>query len=245
MKLLTYRRAGAVRHGYLVDEQTVGELGDGDLGALLVAVNDLAAWRPPAGQRFALSGVQVLAPLLRPGKLLAAAANYQDHVTEAGGPPLDKTTLAPRLFLKPPTAIVGPDGAIPMPSVSRQVDWEAELAVVIGRVARDIDVDTADEIPDPQALPIALTVNGVTRQRSSTKNMIFSVAELVAFASRLMTLEPGDVLMTGTPAGVGATTGEYLSPGDEMTVLIDGVGSLTNRIVSADHPTVPDQEETL
>jgi 2-keto-4-pentenoate hydratase/2-oxohepta-3-ene-1,7-dioic acid hydratase in catechol pathway len=293
MKLLTYRRAGAVRHGYLVDEQTVGELGDGDLGALLAAVNDLAAWRPPAGQRFALSGVQVLAPLLRPGKLLAAAANYQDHVTEAGGPPLDKTTLAPRLFLKPPTAIVGPDGAIPMPSVSRQVDWEAELAVVIGRVARDIDADsaldvvagycaandvsarsmdygyarpgdgavdyfdwlagkwldgfaplgpwlvTADEIPDPQALPIALTVNGVTRQRSSTQNMIFSVAELVAFASRLMTLEPGDVLMTGTPAGVGATTGEYLSPGDEMTVLIDGVGSLTNRIVSADPPARP------
>ncbi|MEV0155820.1 fumarylacetoacetate hydrolase family protein [Micromonospora sp. NPDC050686] len=290
MKLLTYRRGGAVRHGHLVDSDTVAEWGDGDLGGPLAAVGDLAGWQPPTAQRFPLADVTVLAPLLRPGKLLGAAANYQDHVTESGAAPLDKSTLVPRLFLMPPTAIVGPHAPIPMPTVSSQVDWEAELAVVIGRTARDVGVDaalgvvagycvandvsarsmdygfdrggdkavdffdwlagkwldgfaplgpwlvTADEVPDPQALPIELTVNGVTRQSASTKDMIFSVAELVSFASRLMTLEPGDVLMTGTPAGVGATTGEYLSPGDEMTVHIDGLGSLTNCVVSADHP---------
>jgi len=290
MKLLTYRRAGVIRHGHLVDGETVVEWGDGDLAGSLVAVGDVSDWQPPAADRYPLAEVTVLAPLLRPGKLLGVAANYQDHVTESGAPPLDKSTLAPRLFLMPPTSIVGPDATIPMPTVSTQVDWEAELAVVIGRYARDADVDTAldvvagycvandvsarsmdygydrgsdkavdffdwlagkwldgfaplgpwlvtaDEVPDPQALPIELTVNGVTRQSASTKDMIFSVAELVSFASRLMTLEPGDVLMTGTPAGVGATTGKYLSPGDEMTVRIDGLGSLTNRVVSTGHP---------
>lgn len=298
MKLLTYRRGGVVRHGRLVDADTVAEWGDGDLIGPLTAIGDLAGWQPPAADRYPLADVTVLAPLLRPGKLLGAAANYQDHVTESGAPPLDKSALAPRLFLMPPTAIVGPDASIPMPTVSTEVDWEAELAVVIGRYAHDVDVDvaldvvagycvandvsarsvdygydrgsdkavdffdwlagkwldgfaplgpwlvTAGEVPDPQSLLIELTVNGVTRQRASTKDMIFSVAELVSFASRLMTLEPGDVLMTGTPAGVGATTGEFLSPGDEMTVQIDGLGSLTNRVVSADRPAHSDRKET-
>ncbi|MFY1669626.1 fumarylacetoacetate hydrolase family protein [Plantactinospora sp. WMMB334] len=295
MKLLTYRRAGAVRHGWLADDRTVGELGDGDLSTLLGTGTLAGSDRPagwPAGQRYPLAEVEVLAPLLRPGKLLGVAANYQDHVTESGAPPLDRSTLAPRLFLMPPTAIVGPDAPIPMPAVSDEIDWEAELGVVIGRVARDVPVGTAldavagycvandvsarsmrygfardrdaavtffdwlagkwldgfapygpwlvtaDEIGDPQDLTIELTVNGVTRQRGSTKDMIFSVAELVSFASRLMTLEPGDVLMTGTPAGVGATTGEFLAVGDEMTVRVEGLGSLTNRIVAAARPGI-------
>lgn len=287
MKLLTYRRAGAIRHGYCPDESTVHELGDGDLGGLIAAVRTFAGWTPPAaGSVYAVAEVEIQAPLLRPGKLLAVAANYQDHVAEGGGQPLDKSRLAPRLFLKPPTSIAGPGAQIPLPAISSQVDWEAELAVVVGEGGKDIPVDaalghvagyavsndvsarsvdygyprdtgeaavgyfdwlagkwpdgfcpfgpylvTADEVPDPQDLDVELTVNGVLRQKGNTADMIFGVAELIAFASRLMTLEPGDVVLTGTPAGVGAATGDFLTTGDEMTVRIAGLGELANRVV--------------
>jgi 2-keto-4-pentenoate hydratase/2-oxohepta-3-ene-1,7-dioic acid hydratase in catechol pathway len=282
MKLVSYVRDGAQRHGYLADADTVAELGDGDLEALIAAGLDY----PESGATYALSDVDLTAPLLRPGKLLAVAANYQEHVIEAGAAPLAKKTLAPRLFLKPPTAIIGPGGAIELPSVSSQVDWEAELAVVIGHRAKDVDeadalgivagyavandvsarsmdygfervagdaavnffdwlagkwpdgfapigpwLVTADEVPDPQDLPIELSVNGVVRQQGSTKQMIFGVAELVAFASRLMTLEPGDVLLTGTPSGVGVASGDFLAAGDRITVSIGGLGVLTNGVV--------------
>jgi 2-keto-4-pentenoate hydratase/2-oxohepta-3-ene-1,7-dioic acid hydratase in catechol pathway len=90
---------------------------------------------------------------------------------------------------------------------------------------------TADEVPDPQDLDVELEVNGTLRQKGSTADMIFTVAELVAFASRLMTLEPTDIIMTGTPAGVGAASGTYLVSGDQMTVRIAGLGTLTNRVV--------------
>lgn len=292
MRLVTYRRDGAVRHGRLAPDGTTGdadrlvELGDGDLTALVESVFPLTADAVPTGVGgYAVTDVELLAPLLRPGKLLAAAANYQDHVTESGGPPLDKSRISPRLFLKPPTSIVGPNATVPLPDVSGEVDWEAELSVVIGRRARHIGVDaaldvvcgymtsndvsarsidlgyerdtddkavwffdwlagkwcdgfaplgpwlvTADEVGDPQALSVELGVNGVTRQRASTRDMIFSVAELVAHASRLMTLEPGDVIMTGTPAGVGAATGDYLKPGDVMTVTVGGLGTLRNTV---------------
>ncbi|HTF06715.1 MAG TPA: fumarylacetoacetate hydrolase family protein [Asanoa sp.] len=299
MRLVTYRRAGAVRHGRLASDagdsgpqasrrgrvdtpsgHRVVELGDGDLEGYLTGRTGQTD-----GAEFALGEVELLAPLLRPGKLLAAAANYQDHVTETGAAPLDKSTLSPRLFLKPPTSIVGPDANVPLPAVSSEVDWEAELAVVIGRRVRDVaeadaldvvagymtsndisarsvdygfprDTDdkavwffdwlagkwldgfaplgpwlvTADEVPDPQALSIHLDVNGVTKQSGSTKDMIFSVAELIAHASRLMTLEPGDVILTGTPSGVGAVTGEFLTAGDVMTVVVGPLGQLRNTV---------------
>src|SRR4051794_20241738 len=133
MRLVTYRRAGQVRHGRLTDDDRVVEFGDGDLEGYLTGRTD-----DTGRLEVALADVELLAPLLRPGKLLAAAANYQDHVTETGGEPLDKSRLSPRLFLKPPTSIVGPDATIPLPSVSSEVDWEAELAVVIGRQVRDV-----------------------------------------------------------------------------------------------------------
>jgi 2-keto-4-pentenoate hydratase/2-oxohepta-3-ene-1,7-dioic acid hydratase in catechol pathway len=281
MRLVTYLRDGAVRHGRLRDDDTVVELGDGDLGGVF-PIGDL-----PAGLgEFRLADLRLLAPLLRPGKLLAAAANYQEHVTETGAPPLDKSRISPRLFLKPASSIVGPGAPVPLPDVSGQVDWEAELAVVIGTRARNVPVEdalgvvggylaandvsarsidlgyerdvadkavwffdwlagkwcdgfaplgpwlvTADEVPDPQNLAVELAVNGVTKQHGSTKDMIFTVAELIAHASRLMTLEPGDVILTGTPSGVGAATGEYLKAGDEMTVVVDRLGALRNTVV--------------
>ena len=290
MRLVSYRRDGAVRHGRL-DGHTVVELGDGDLGVLVATVFPLRAdtvphTGPPGTGTHALSDVELLAPLSRPGKLLAAAANYQDHVMEGGGPPLDKSTITPRLFLKPPTSIVGPGATVPLPDISTQVDWEAELSVVIGARARNVPVDdalgvvtgymtsndvsarsvdvgvptdsandkavwffewlagkwcdgfaplgpwlvTADEVGDPQSLPIELKVNDVVRQNGSTKDMIFSVAELVSHASRLMTLEPGDIIMTGTPSGVGAASGEYLKAGDVMTVTVGPLGTLQNPV---------------
>ncbi|MEN3307152.1 MAG: hypothetical protein V7603_3354 [Micromonosporaceae bacterium] len=281
MRLVTYLRDRAVRHGRLREDDTVVELGDGDLGAVF-PIGDL----PVGAGEFPLADLHLLAPLLRPGKLLAAAANYQEHVTETGAPPLDKSRISPRLFLKPASSIVGPGADVPLPDVSGQVDWEAELAVVIGARARGVSVDdalgvvggymtandvsarsidlgyqrdtddkavwffdwlagkwcdgfaplgpwlvTADEVPDPQDLTVELAVNGVTRQHGSTKDMIFTVAELIAHASRLMTLEPGDVILTGTPSGVGAATGEYLKAGDEMTVVVGRLGTLRNTVV--------------
>ncbi|MFI0425045.1 fumarylacetoacetate hydrolase family protein [Spongiactinospora sp. 9N601] len=286
MKLLTYLRDGAVRHGRLHDGDRVQEFGDGDLTVWLRAPAG-----PPAGPTYALAGLRVLAPIPAPAKLIGVAANYQDHVTESGAAPLDRGRLAPRLFLMPPTAVAGPGDPIPLPKVSEQVDWEAELAVVIGATVKDVvvadalaavagytvgnDVSarsmsygyerdngdpavgffdwlagkwldgfaplgpylvTADEVPDPQALDIELRVNGAVKQRGSTKDMIFTVAELVAFASALMTLHPGDVLLTGTPAGVGVTSGEFLSAGDEVSASIVGLGFLINPVSPRETP---------
>jgi 2-keto-4-pentenoate hydratase/2-oxohepta-3-ene-1,7-dioic acid hydratase in catechol pathway len=283
VKLVSYEDQGQLKHGRLVDDQTVMELGLGDLSPVVAG-----ARADGAGPTRPLSEVSLRAPLNRPGKLLAVAANYQEHVAESGGARLNKERLAPRLFLKPPTAIAAPGASIALPSVSAQIDWEAELVVVIGATARNLSSETAldavfgytagndvsarsvdygyerdesatvsffdwlsgkwpdgfapmgpclvtaDEIGDPQSLDISLTVNGAQKQSGSTAQMIFTVAELVAFASRLMTLEPGDVIFTGTPSGVGATTGEFLSAGDEMTVTISGIGALTNTMRAAD-----------
>jgi 2-keto-4-pentenoate hydratase/2-oxohepta-3-ene-1,7-dioic acid hydratase in catechol pathway len=287
MRLVSYRRDGAVRHGRLENDDTVVELGNGDLGVLVATVFPLTDATAPAGTgTYPLSDVELVAPLSRPGKLLAAAANYQDHVIEGGGPPLDKSTITPRLFLKPPTSIVGPGATVPLPDISSKVDWEAELSVVIGARARNVSVAdaldvvtgymtsndvsaravdfgvttdsandkavwffewlagkwcdgfapigpwlvTADEVGDPQALPVELRVNDVVRQSGSTRDMIFPVAELVSHASRVMTLEPGDIIMTGTPSGVGDATGDYLKPGDVMTVTVGPLGTLHNPV---------------
>lgn len=285
MKLLSYRRAGAIRHGVLRDGDTVDELGEGDLRAHLAAPS--APDLTPLG-RYPLADVDIVAPVLRPGKVLAVAANYQEHIVEGGGNRLDKTTLVPRLFLKPGTAVANPGDPIRLPEHTQQMDWEAELVVVIGRAARDVSVAdalgivggyatgndvsarsvnygtereggapgasavwffdwlagkwfdgfapygpylvTPDEIPDPQNLDVTLEVNGKIRQDGNTADMIFTVAELVSFSSKLMTLEPGDVLFTGTPAGVGAATGEFLSAGDEMSVRVGPLGTLVNTV---------------
>jgi 2-keto-4-pentenoate hydratase/2-oxohepta-3-ene-1,7-dioic acid hydratase in catechol pathway len=280
VKLATYRRDGQVRHGQIVGDTHVTDLGPGDLSPLL--------GRPgpdPAAPRHRLEEVTLLAPLLRPGKILAVAANYQDHVTETGGDRIDRSRISPRLFLKPPTAISGPGQDIALPSVSDRIDWEAELVVVLGRGGKDIPVEqaldhvagytvgndlsaramdygyerdtddsavgffdwlngkwldgfaalgpwvlTADEVPDPQALEISLELNGEVMQHGSTGDMIFSVAEQIAFASRIMTLEPGDLIYTGTPSGVGLASGRFLKPGDRMTARLAGVGDLVTTV---------------
>ncbi len=210
-----------------------------------------------------------------PQKIVCVGLNYRDHAEEQG------TALPerPLLFAKWPNTLIGDGEPIRIPAITTQVDYEAELGVVIGRratsvsrddalehvrgyvVANDVsardlqfsdgqwvrgksldtflpvgDLVPASAVPDPQALPIRALLNGETMQDSSTGNMIFGVAEIVAFVSQAITLEPGDLIITGTPAGVGAFRDPpvWLAPGDEITIEIDGVGSITNPVTIAD-----------
>jgi 2-keto-4-pentenoate hydratase/2-oxohepta-3-ene-1,7-dioic acid hydratase in catechol pathway len=284
MKLVTFQVGHGVRHGVLhdqTDRERVVELGDGDLLGLIEAgPAALEQARSATGQEYALAEVRLLAPLRRPPKLLALARNYQDHITEAGSPPVDKRRIVPKLFLKPSSAIIGPDEPVCLPTISHQTDWEVELAVVIGTQCRNVSDDralehvfgytvandisarstdwgverdpdqwneffdwlngkwpdgfaplgpyilTADAIPDPQSLELSLSLNGERKQHSTTREMISTVAETIAFASRFMTLEPGDIIETGTPSGVGATTGTYVKAGDVMEASIERLGTL-------------------
>jgi 2-keto-4-pentenoate hydratase/2-oxohepta-3-ene-1,7-dioic acid hydratase in catechol pathway len=211
-------------------------------------------------------------PIDRPGKIVCVGLNYRDHAAEAG---LD-VPERPVLFAKWATALIGPDMPIVLPPISRQIDYEAELGVVIGRrvravspaealsvvagfvcindvTARDLQFEDGqwtraksldtfcpvgpalvplDDVPDPQRLRIRCLLNGEVVQDSSTENMIFSCGELIAFISEAIELEPGDLIATGTPAGVGFTRRPplYLARGDEVTVEIEGVGALTNPV---------------
>lgn len=282
MKYVSFRHRGVLAHGTIDGDELI-VLGEGDLSRVVVAPDE--AGRRPV-ERVALEEVELAAPLCRPGKILAVAANYQEHVREGGFADREKRLSTPRLFLKPDTSIVGPDQPIAIPEITDQLDWEAELAVVIGSTARGVaerhalrhvfgymtsnDVSarslrvgherdgepwtaffdwlagkwldasapigpwlvTADEVGDPHRLGLTLEVNGEVRQRSTTGAMIFSVAELIAFASRLMTLNPGDVILTGTPAGVGAASGTFLAPGDVMVAEVEGLGRLRTPVAA-------------
>ena len=219
----------------------------------------------------AIEDLRLEAPVPRPGKVVAVGRNYPDHVTEEGSTP----PAAPLLFAKWPTAVVGPGADIRWdPDLTSQVDYEAELGVIVGRRARRVgetealdyvlgytcinDVSardlqfadgqwvrgksldtfcpmgpvivTADEIADPDSLAISCRVNGVELQSASTAQMFFSVARIIAYCSAAFTLEPGDVIATGTPSGVGAFRHppRYLADGDRVTVSVERIGDLTN-----------------
>jgi 2-keto-4-pentenoate hydratase/2-oxohepta-3-ene-1,7-dioic acid hydratase in catechol pathway len=220
----------------------------------------------PEGRVLKLADVRLVAPVL-PSKIIAVGKNYLDHVREMGGqaPP-----AAPMIFLKPNTAVVGPGEPIRLPWQSEQVEHEAELAVVIGRMCRDVPEDRVSEVVlgytcandvtardlqrtdgqwgrakgfdsfcplgpwietdlDIEDAAIECRVDGQVRQSGSTGDMVRGVPELVAWISSVMTLLPGDVILTGTPAGVGP-----LVAGDEVSVTIDGIGTLTNPVIDRD-----------
>jgi 2-keto-4-pentenoate hydratase/2-oxohepta-3-ene-1,7-dioic acid hydratase in catechol pathway len=209
-----------------------------------------------------------------PQKIVCVGLNYRDHAEEQGV----ELPERPLLFAKWPNTLIAAGEPIRIPSISKNVDYEAELGVVIGRRASQVSVDDAldfvrgyvvandvsgrdlqfsdgqwvrgksldtflpvgelvpaSEVPDPQSLPIRAILNGQTMQDSNTSNQIFGVAEVIAFVSQAITLEPGDLIITGTPAGVGAfrTPPVWLQPGDEITIEIDGHGRITNPIVVA------------
>lgn len=246
----------------------------GDEAAMVAAARALAfAARPEsAGLRVPLGAVELLAPL-RPGKILGVGRNYAEHAKEVGGP----AQAAPRIFLKPSSAVAGPGCTVRIPKAVTKPDYEAELGVVIGaRVkgvsrenaleavrgyvcandvsARDFQfsdgqwtrgksVDTfcpvgplvpASEVPDPHALRIRAIVSGEVLQDSTTANLIFGIDEIIAHVTKTITLVPGDLILTGTPAGVGVFRDpqRLLRPGDEVTIEIDGLGSLTNPVVA-------------
>ena len=216
------------------------------------------------------------APVPRPRKVVCIGLNYRDHAAESNMPIPER----PVLFSKFATCVIGPGEPVVIPTTSEQVDYEAELAVVIGRRAKNVSaaeaydyvlgytafndvsardfqfadgqwqrgkscdtfapmgqtIVTTDEIPDPQRLSIKLLLNGQTMQDSNTNQLIFGVPQLIEFITQSITLEPGDVIATGTPPGVGFARKPpvFLRPGDVMQVQIEGIGELGNPIVAAD-----------
>jgi len=303
MKLATFRTdvSAAARLGVIVGDQMVDvarlgetlglpfpdtmlgmiDAGRAGLAALRDAVERVGA-TPPIGTSVAVANVRFLAPIPRPRKnIFGIGLNYLEHVAESAkaldtNPDLPKQ---PVLFSKPSTAVSGDGDPILHDSgMTQQLDWEVELAVVIGTKARRVAKDdalshvfgysvlndisardnrrsgqwifskgmdsfapfgpvivTADEIPDPQNLDLWLTVNGVEKQRSNTANMLFKIDELIADISTGITLEPGDVIASGTPAGVGAgrEPQEWLWPGDVVAATVDGIGTLHNPVVNS------------
>jgi 2-keto-4-pentenoate hydratase/2-oxohepta-3-ene-1,7-dioic acid hydratase in catechol pathway len=223
------------------------------------------------GPQFGLDGVRLVAPISDPQKYLAIGMNYQAHADEAAaaGIPIPKSQL---WFNKQVSCISGPYDVIELPKASNKIDYEAELAFVIGTrckhvsaadargviagylIANDVTardwqfrsptytlgksfdthgpigpwITTDDEIPDPHALSLRLTVNGEERQHSSTGDMIYSIYEQIAYLSTVMTLEPGDLISTGTPSGVGIATNRFLADGDAIRVEIDRLGFIEN-----------------
>jgi len=220
----------------------------------------------------ALAEVMVLPPA-QPSKIICAAVNYRAHAEEVGLPIPEE----PVIFFKPPSSIIGPGQTIVLPAQSQRVDYEAELALVIGKTGRNIeiadvaahifgyccanDVTARDlqrkdkqfgrakgfdtfcplgpwietQVEDPSSLQVKAIINGEVRQDGNTSDMIFSPFELVSFISKVMTLMPGDVILTGTPPGVSP-----LAPGDEVHVDIAGVGLLINPVAQAvADPTSP------
>jgi len=216
------------------------------------------------------------APVPRPGKLICIGLNYRDHAAESNMPIPEQ----PVIFSKFSSCVIAPGEPVVIPSKSQQVDYEAELAVVIGRTAKNVkaseaynyvlgytavnDVSardfqfadgqwqrgkscdtfapmgqvivTTDEIPDPHKLSIKLVLNGQTMQNSNTNQLIFGVPALIEFLTESITLEPGDVIATGTPPGVGFARKPpvFLKPGDQMEVLIEGIGGVGNPVVASE-----------
>ena len=302
MRLVTYRstvvdaaRLGVVQGDDIIDVQRFAALRGVELPACMLAFIDLgpsalrvlkdllqaAQGQWPATCAVPAVNVQLLAPIPRPRKnIFGIGLNYVEHVAESSRT-LDTTKDLPKqpvIFSKPPTTVVGPGEPIRHDArITQQLDWEVELAAVIGKRACRVSVDealnygfgysvmidvsardcrragqwiyskgqdsygpfgpcivTADEIPDPQTLDLWLTVNGAMKQKSNTRHMLFKVNELVSDISAGITLEPGDIIATGTPEGVGAgrSPQEWLQPGDVVVAYVEGIGQIRHPVVA-------------
>lgn len=293
MKLITFTPKGAPdtppRIG-IVDGDDVVDLSAADaaapteMGALLAAgtpdFEALRAVSSKSSSRLPLGTIRLHAPILRPSKILAVGLNYADHVEEAGM----KRPEIPMIFNKQSTSVTGPADPFHRPRISDKLDYEGELAVVIGRHARHVpreraheviagyticnDVSvrdwqmrsatftmgksfdthcplgpwivTADELPNPHDLAIRTWVNGELRQDSNTRHLIFDCFSLVEHLSTAFTLEPGDVIPTGTPGGVGSTMKprRYLVAGDVVRIEIEGIGTIENTVIEEPEDTM-------
>lgn len=302
MRLVTYRRnvqesarLGAIVNNMVIDVEYLGMIAGIDLPNDMLEFIDLgpsavstatellneyqASW--PVGVAQPLQNVKLLAPIPRPRKnIFGIGLNYVEHVEESSRS-LDTSAELPKqpiIFTKPPTTVIGPGDSIEHNAkVTQQLDWEVELAAIIGTRATRIEekdalsyvfgyslmldmsardnrragqwvyskgldtyapfgpcIVTADEIPDPQNLDLWLKVNGEIKQQSNTRHMLFNVAHLITDISAGITLEPGDIIATGTPSGVGAgrTPQEWLWPGDVVESYVEGIGTMRNPVVA-------------
>lgn len=302
MRLVTYRetieseaRLGVIDGDLVVDVEKIGAKAGLSLPASMLDFIDLGppailslgdtlkefSGRFPARTAVPLVNVKLLAPIPRPRKnIFGIGLNYLEHVEESSRT-LDTANDLPKqpvIFSKPPTSVIGPDEAIGHNrKITQQLDWEVELAVVMGRVARRVSeadalsyvfgysvmvdisardnrragqwiyskgqdtfapfgpcIVTADEIADPHALDLWLTVNGEIKQKSNTRHMLFKIPVLIADISAAITLEPGDIIATGTPEGVGAgrTPQEWLWPGDVIEAGVEAIGRIRHPVVA-------------
>ena len=292
-RLLTFRdKQGDNRPGILVD-QSIYDLSD-KFNSVLEMLNNWEKTEQqlmemgkqltqnPNDSGAPMNAVTLAPPILYPGTLYCAGANYADHVLEMSGKPPPPENTKPYFFLKSTRGtIIGANESIRLPEYSNQVDWEAEIGIVIGREARQVsELDAMDfvagftivndlsardhtkrhdvpflfdwigqkcfdtgcpmgpwitprsAIEDPHNLGIKLMVNDEVKQDSSSKEMIFKCEHQIAYLSQHITLYPGDVIATGTPAGCGMPQGVFLKPGDLVTIEIDGLGVLSNPVHS-------------
>jgi 2-keto-4-pentenoate hydratase/2-oxohepta-3-ene-1,7-dioic acid hydratase in catechol pathway len=250
MRLLRFRYGDRIATGAILEDDTIKVLKGTFFEDPL-----------PTGEEVPLADVRLLAPVL-PSKIVAVGKNYAAHAAEFGMTVPEE----PLLFLKPSTAVIGPGDPIPLLPISHRVDYEGELAVVIGRLARNVKGEEAGRVIlghtigndvtlrdlqktddqwarakgfdgscplgpwietdlDPTDVFLQTRVNGEPRQQATTTDMVFGIAELIEYITSFMTLLPGDVLLTGTPEGVGP-----LSPGDLVEVEVDGIGVLSNPV---------------
>ena len=261
MRIARFAKGDGVAYGVVEGEaaQTIAELYGHPFGI------DPSGVRL-TGQRYPLAEVRLLAPVL-PSKVVAVGKNYAEHVREMGS----ELPAEPVLFLKPSTSVTGPGDRIAYPvKLTDRVDYEGELAVIIGRLCRDVPKERAYDVvfgytcandvtardlqlrdgqwtrakgfdtfcplgpwmetaTDPSDLGITTTVNGEVRQHARTRELLWDVPSLIEYISSVMTLLPGDVLLTGTPEGVGP-----LTDGDEVSVTVESIGTLTNKVVIRD-----------
>ena len=301
-KLATYQSADGPRAGLVVDDKVFDAAKLTGRGAYATVLGILEDWKSAQGllkkaaanaaraKGRPLKGTKLLAPVLWPSAIYCAGANYADHSAEmnarSGRPPdPDPHTLGLQSwhFIKASRSLANPGQIVKVSSYSKQMDWEVELAAVIGRPAKNVAIEKAlayvagytaandlsardrgrrphvsdtspfkadwvahksfdgscplgpwivpaSDIPDPQQLALKLWVNDAIKQDSHTSKMIFSLAEQISHLSSRLTLHPGDLILTGTPAGVGAGRGEYLKAGDVVKIWIEGIGSISNKM---------------
>ena len=309
-KLLSYQSGREARAGILVENSVYDVAKVTGVGAYSSGLGIVREWtkarrqlaqvakRIAAGQSRVkgtpLKRVRLLAPLPEPGNIFCAGANYTDHMAEMAraqgqppGPTMKELGEKPWHFIKTSrSSVAGPGSKVKLPPFSRKVDWEVELAAVIGKTARDVQVKNAlecvagytiandlsardvmarekiplaspfhfdwlsqkcfdgscplgpwmvpaSDIPDPQNLALKLWVNDVLMQDSHTSRMIFTTAEQIAMLSSRVTLQPGDLVLTGTPAGVGMGRQQFLKAGDTVRLWIEGIGELTHSMVES------------
>lgn len=236
---------------------------DEDTGDYIILAGDpIFGGLQTTGQRIPADGARLLSPIIPRSKVIGVGKNYADHIVEMGGETPDR----PVLFLKPNTSVIGPDEPIIAPSWSEELSYEAELAIIIGRIAKDVPVERVSEVIygytaandmtardiqraepqwvrakgfdtscplgpvinldlDPSDLAIRSWVNGELRQDGRTSQMLRKIPELVSYISSAFTLLPGDVILTGTPAGVGK-----VGPGDMIDIEVEGIGRFSNEI---------------